>query len=368
MGEIDFKVLDVKAQPYAAAPTLAFRMRIEEPSGAVIHSISLHCQIRIEPQRRRYSRDEEERSAGIVRRDARNGATRSSRFCGRTSIRWCAVSRAAYRESICRCRAPTTSKSPPPSIFIRWATATFPLLFLFSGTVFAKWPTGLSVSQLAWHKDATYRMPVRVWRELMDLYFPNGGWLRLHRETLDELLKFKARYALATWDQVIEVLLRAAGEGGMNFEHARKIADAVLYEGYILYPYRASSRKNQLRWQFGVLAPRAWSEAGGCEAWWRQTECLVECGDAARVVGKVRFLQVAARTIEIAERAGGISLGAVGGDRWTTVHGLGGRHRARGRFRLRRCDADASLAAADLVVPFDFPRSVEIEETARSRR
>jgi hypothetical protein len=46
----------------------------------------------------------------------------------------------------------------------------------------------------------------------MDLYFPNGGWLRLHRDTLDQLLKFKARNAIATWDQVIEVLLGAAGE------------------------------------------------------------------------------------------------------------------------------------------------------------
>ncbi len=72
----------------------------------------------------------------------------------------------------------------------------------------------------------------------------------------------------------------------MNFERARKIADAVLYEGYILYPYRASSRKNQLRWQFGVLAPRAWSEAGGCEEWWRQTQCLVECGDVATRYGQ----------------------------------------------------------------------------------
>jgi hypothetical protein len=55
-------------------------------------------------------------------------------------------------------------------------------------------------------------MPVKAWREVMDLYFPGGGWLRLHRDTLDALLKFKARWALATWDQVIEVLLKSAGE------------------------------------------------------------------------------------------------------------------------------------------------------------
>ena len=65
----------------------------------------------------------------------------------------------------------------------------------------------------------------------------------------------------------------------MSFEHARRIADAVLYEGYVLYPYRASARKNQLRWQFGVLAPALWSQAGGGDPWVMQTECLVEPGE-----------------------------------------------------------------------------------------
>ena len=84
----------------------------------------------------------------------------------------------------------------------------------------------------------------------------------------------------------------------MSTERARAVADAVLYEGYVLYPYRASARKNQLRWQFGVLAPRVWSEAGGCEAWWMQTECLVEPGAATVLAGTLRFLQVQKRTIE----------------------------------------------------------------------
>ena len=59
----------------------------------------------------------------------------------------------------------------------------------------------------------------------------------------------------------------------MNFEIARRVADAVLYEGYVLYPYRASSLKNRLRWQFGVIAPRAPHDDG--EPSFAQTECLV---------------------------------------------------------------------------------------------
>jgi len=107
----------------------------------------------------------------------------------------------------------------------------------------------------------------------------------------------------------------------MSFERARKIADAVLYEGYILYPYRPSAPKNQVRWQFGVLAPRAWCESGGCENAWSQTECLVEAAGAGRLSGKMRFLQLQRRTVEEATGASGFrpvaSLEAAG-RLWTT--------------------------------------------------
>jgi hypothetical protein len=82
------------------------------------------------------------------------------------------------------------------------------------------------------------------------------------------------------------------------FELARKVADAVLYEGYLLYPYRASAAKNQARWQFGVLMPRLWSEDGPDEPWATQTECLLEPEDATTVRVLVRFLHVQSKTVE----------------------------------------------------------------------
>jgi hypothetical protein len=87
-----------------------------------------------------------------------------------------------------------------------------------------------------------------------------------------------------------------------KLERARQIADAVLLEGYVLYPYRASSAKNRWRWSFGVLAPRAWSEAGGCEPWWLEAQCLVERAAARtpRLRGRLRFLQERRRTVEAA--------------------------------------------------------------------
>ena len=68
----------------------------------------------------------------------------------------------------------------------------------------------------------------------------------------------------------------------MNLDHVEKIADAVLYEGYILYPYRSSSVKNRQRWNFGALCPPAYSEAqNGTESCQMQTECLVSGDERA---------------------------------------------------------------------------------------
>lgn len=83
----------------------------------------------------------------------------------------------------------------------------------------------------------------------------------------------------------------------MKFERAEKVADAVLYEGYLLYPYRASAMKNQVRWQFGVIMPRDYSDGGGSEPWTMQTECLIEPGDAPVLDLRLRFLQVQARIV-----------------------------------------------------------------------
>ena len=84
----------------------------------------------------------------------------------------------------------------------------------------------------------------------------------------------------------------------MNLNQVEKIADAVLYEGYILYPYRQSAIKNQQRWNFGVLCPESFSVAqGGTEAWSMQTECLISGSSEVALEVKVRFLHLLMRDI-----------------------------------------------------------------------
>ena len=78
---------------------------------------------------------------------------------------------------------------------------------------------------------------------------------------------------------------------------ARKVADAILYEGYLLYPYRQTSQKNQSRFQFGVLMPPAYRAVDPSEECSFRAECLAECGDDAEVIVDIRFLQVQRRRV-----------------------------------------------------------------------
>ncbi|MDQ0994208.1 hypothetical protein [Streptomyces sp. V3I7] len=99
-----------------------------------------------------------------------------------------------------------------------------------------------------------------------------------------------------------------------GFEQLSAVADAVLYEGYLLYPYRRSSTKNRVRWQFGVLFPREWVEqsgpvapsvSGSADSWYQRTECLLRVRRPGAVVRiKVRCLQMQHKQVEEAGRDG----------------------------------------------------------------
>jgi hypothetical protein len=141
------------------------------------------------------------------------------------------------------------------------------------------------------------------------------------------------------------------------FEAAQQVADAVLYEGYVLYPYRASAKKNRARWQWGVLVPRAHSEAFGSDPWDMQTDVLIEAHDDATPLHvRVRFLQVQERTIErdgqpVAEAEVNGEL-LVSWDEGVEQH----------------VDIDLSLADLPAEVPIDIPGGSETEDAGEGVR
>jgi Family of unknown function (DUF6084) len=94
-----------------------------------------------------------------------------------------------------------------------------PLEFLFSGSVFyRRGAGGLQIVQIPWEKEAQFRLPVRLWKQTMDHYFPNSVWLRLHQDTFNRLYGYKVHKGLPTWEAAFEELLRTS-EGCNTKKH-----------------------------------------------------------------------------------------------------------------------------------------------------
>ena len=210
MTDLVSDCIDAQPDRYAAVPTLQLKLRISETTGVQVHAIALRCQIRIEPQRRRYSAQEANGLLELFGEPPRWGDTLKPMQFATVSLMV-----PGFTGSI-ELDLPVPCTYDFEVAAAKYLHALYdgevPLLLLFSGTVFAKGGDGMTVEQVPWHKEASYRMPVKVWRELMDLYFPGSAWIRLRRDTLDELQRFKARAALPTWDQALEVLLERARE------------------------------------------------------------------------------------------------------------------------------------------------------------
>ena len=203
--DLSFTVLDAAPEPYAAAPALLFRMRAAESTGAAVHAMALRVQITIEPQRRRYDDPgafadlfgTPDRWAGTLRPFLwTHASTMVPGFTGATDFDLpvpCTydfeVAAAKYLHAL--------------------RDGEVPLTLLFSGTVFTRGSAGFGVEQVPWHLEAAYRLPVAVWRSTMDRFFPNGGWIRLDRETLDALARYRSARGLTSWEQALGELLPA---------------------------------------------------------------------------------------------------------------------------------------------------------------
>jgi hypothetical protein len=109
----------------------------------------------------------------------------------------------------------------------------------------------------------------------MDHHYPDGAWLRLRRDVFDRVYRYKRQQGFTGFEQAVASLLdhRLEHAAAMNLERVDDIVRAVLYEGYLLYPYRPSGLKNRQRWTFGGIYPQTYSQSGGGEPCAMQTQC-----------------------------------------------------------------------------------------------
>jgi hypothetical protein len=211
MPDLDFAVDGAEAVTFAVAPTLALKLHITDSGEEPVHAVMLDCQVRIEAPRRRYVPAERERLGDLFGDPSRWSQTLRSLLWTHASVNVPPFAGSVLVDL----RLPCTYdfNVQVTKYFDSLEDGEVPLTLLFSGSVFFAGPGGaLQVERVSWSKEASYRLPVRVWREVIDHYYPNTAWLNLHKDVFDRLAAYKARRGLPTWEQALEALLLNAEE------------------------------------------------------------------------------------------------------------------------------------------------------------
>ncbi|MEO6655328.1 MAG: DUF6084 family protein [Pyrinomonadaceae bacterium] len=214
MPDLNFAVERAEAVPYAAAPLLNLKVRVTTADpDEVIQSVMLRCQIRIETTRRQYSPAEQAKMFELFGEPARWGQTLKTLLWTHTSM------------VITPFTGSTAIEMPVPCTFdFNVATTKYfdgvemgdiPLCLLFSGTVFYHDGDGLlQMAQISWEKEASYRLPISVWKQMMEMYYPNCAWLNIRKDVFDKLQEYKMQRGLTSWERALEGLLPSEAEKG----------------------------------------------------------------------------------------------------------------------------------------------------------
>jgi Family of unknown function (DUF6084) len=196
-----FSIEDGGVLQHSAVPTLRFGLRVE--SDEQVRSLALNVQLRIAATHRSYSDSEEEALRELFGSPEQWGRSLQSLHWTNLALQVPAFSGSTLVDLLVTC---TYDLEVTAAKYLTGLEqGEVPLEFLFSGTLFYGEP--LQVRPISWNAEAQYRLPVSVWREMMDRFFPNSAWLRLDRKTFDRLHAYRARNAHLNWDDTFEALL-----------------------------------------------------------------------------------------------------------------------------------------------------------------
>jgi hypothetical protein len=205
--DLNFHVAGAAPVEFAAIPTLGLKLMVSNSSETeVIHSVALRCQIQLEVTRRNYTPTEKQNLADLFGEPGRWGQTLRPllwthvqtvvpTFTGNTSI---------------ELQTPCTFdfNVAATKYFYGLEDGEIPLCLMFSGTVFATDENGaLQVSPIPWDRETRFRVPFRLWKEMMDSYYPNTAWLCLQRDVFDRVHQYKTQNGIATWEKTLDRML-----------------------------------------------------------------------------------------------------------------------------------------------------------------
>ena len=209
MPDLDFGIQSAEVLEFAAVPSLLFKLRIENLEEEPIRSVALNTQIRIAANRRHYDTVEQERLLEVFGEPHRWGNTLRSLLWTHNTLQVPPFSGSTIVDMPVPCTYDLEVIGS--KYFYALEEGEVPLEFLFSGTVYYAGEGGrLQIGRISWEKEAEFRLPVRLWKEMMERYFPNSAWIRLRKDAFDRLYDYKVRMGLPTWEAAVEALLRAS--------------------------------------------------------------------------------------------------------------------------------------------------------------
>src|ERR1700761_9508453 len=202
--DLQFQIESAEAVPYAAVPMLALKLRItnsvhDEP----VHTLALRCQVQIEPTRRRYAPGEQEKLLDLFGEPERWNRTVRSMLWMNISISIPAFTGSTVVDLQLPCTFDFNIATT--KYFHALDAGDIPLCILFSGMVFyCGQDNALQVAQIPWDREVNYRLPIALWKQMMDTYYPNSAWLHLERDVFDRLYRYKVRHGIPTWEQMLD--------------------------------------------------------------------------------------------------------------------------------------------------------------------
>jgi hypothetical protein len=212
MPDLDFRVVGVEAAARGLTPLLHFRLEVTNvPATEEIHSIILQAQVHIQSAQRPYDDQEKRQLIDLFGTPDRWGQTLRTRLWTHASVTVRPF--AGCTDAILPIQCTYDLNVTATKYFYALREGEVPLLFLFSGTVFYAGVDGnLQVQRISWDKECAYRMPIRVWQELMEHHYPGSAWLSLHRHVFERLYAFKLDHGIPTWEETIDRLLSTWNE------------------------------------------------------------------------------------------------------------------------------------------------------------
>ena len=207
MPRLSLKAVDARPLPFAFTPTLSLRLQITNSiAGERVHTIALRCQVQIDVIQRRYTAEEQARLRDLFGEAERWSQTLRSFLWTNTNMIVPGFEDSTLAELSLPCSFDFNLAAT--KYFEGLIEGEIPLHLLFSGTVFHADRDGrLQVAPISWDQETRFNLPLRVWRQMMDAYYPNTVWLNLRRDAFERLYKYKTEHGIPTWEQALERIL-----------------------------------------------------------------------------------------------------------------------------------------------------------------